>query len=563
MKAKTLVLVVCFVSMTPAAIPLPSSPSWTSNDNDYSTGGAFAFIDTNRFIDLCTSNGNDMAQNYNSVYLNSAGTLENVASWRSSDRGYFGHCYAGDMNKDGLADLAVAYLGPTGELRARSYFNTGNGLAASPGWKAKDQHSSFDCCLGDVDLDGDLDLAISAGDAYQNETDSARIYRNNNGVLDTLPFWTARSGSPSDAVRFCDIDNDGDLDLFVGQVIPNQDRGMVTMYRNNSGVLDPTPAWVARPGVGWVLRLAFGDYDNDGWLDLAAASNNQTGEPNSIKVFHNSAGTLDTVATFTMLRNRRYSSCVAWADVNGDGYVDLAAGGWWEPVVVFENRAGMLDTVPTWSWYPNPGSLVCEAVLWADVDNSHLATATQTFSGNGQRKLFTIRHRPVQILDSVLVDNVRLPVSAYCFDPLVGWFSLAIAPPPGTDNVTVFYRYSTHPDLAVTNWEQSYGNHLFKNTTPVGTAEEKHGPCASRCSVEATPNPFTSTVTMRLAPGAPCDAAIYIYDRTGSLVRTLAISRELGSVRWDGLDAYGDEVPPGVYLAVAGQGLARIKLVHH
>lgn len=555
-----LILSVFLVGPAAGAIPLPSIPDWTSNDNDYSTGGSFAFIDTNSCLDLCTSNGNDMALNRNGIYLNTNGTLERTASWRSSDQGYFGHCYTGDVNNDGRDDLAVAYLGNAGagELVARLYRNTGSGLETTPSWKARDKHSSFDCCLGDHDLDGDLDLAISAGDAYQNETDSVRIYRNNAGVFDTLPCWTAASGAPSDAVRFCDIDNDGDLDLFVGQVIPNQDRGMVTMYRNDSGVLDPTPAWVARPGIGWVLRLAFGDYDNDGWLDLAAASNNQTGEPNSIKVFRNSSGVLDTIARFTMLRNRRYSSCVAWADINGDGYPELAAGGWWEPVVVFENRAGVLDTVPTWSWSPaNPSNLVCETVAWADISNTHLASVISVFSGDGRRQLFTLGHRPIHRLDSILVNNTRLPFSAYCHDPLAGWFSLASAPQPGADNIKVFYRYSKHPDLIVTNWVAAQPNYLFKNTTPTGVSDRSGERRPKPCLLRAEPNPFTTNVLLQVAGRSP---GVSVYEASGRLVRTLRLTRnENGThcVMWDGRDQAGRPVPAGLYLCVEhGTGAA-------
>ncbi|MBM3315915.1 VCBS repeat-containing protein, partial [candidate division WOR-3 bacterium] len=253
MKHAILLIVFLLAGVAGAQIPLPSSPSWSSQENDYSTGGAFADVTGDGRVDLCTSNGNDMAMNYNGVYVNRGDSLERTASWRSADNGYFGHCYSGDVDNDGDMDLAVAYLGPSGDLRVRVYRNSGAGLEAAPYWKARDQHSSFDCCLGDVDLDGDLDLAISAGDAYSGEIDSARIYRNNGGTFDSLPFWTARDGTASDAIRFCDIDNDGDLDLFVGH------RRKLTMHRNNSGVLDPGPAWVVTRNVGWVLRLEPGD----------------------------------------------------------------------------------------------------------------------------------------------------------------------------------------------------------------------------------------------------------------------------------------------------------------
>ena len=544
-----------------AAIPLPSAPSWTSNDNDYSTGGALADVNGDGWIDFLTSNGNDMSMNFNGVYINNSGTLETNAAWRSLDAGYFGHCYAGDVNNDGLPDLAVAYLGSgsQGDRLARVYLNTGSGLETTPSWKAHDKHSSFDCCLGDVDLDGDLDLAISAGDAYQNETDSVRIYRNNGGTFDTLPFWTAHNGYCSDAVRFADIDNDGDLDLFVGQVVPLEDRGFVAMYRNDAGTLETEPSWIARPGVGWVLRLALGDYDGDGLLDLAAASNNQTGEPNSIKVFHNSGGTLDTIAAFTMLRADRYSSCVAWADVNGDEYPDLAAGGWWEPAVVFENHAGVLDTTPTWSW-SDPSYLVCEAVVFGDVTNGHMDAVIESYDGDGQRKLFNLHRRPIQFLDSVYVDSVRVPVAGFCSDPLTGWVSFASAPPSGTANVVFFYHYSTNPDLAVTNWNPSHGNYVFLNTTS-GIAAHQEKAEVGRLS--AWPNPFRTAINLQLTASSPAEVAIF--DAAGRRVRFFpAVSCKLSAVSsfpWDGRDETGKPVGPGVYFAALGSTSPRLKLI--
>jgi hypothetical protein len=541
---------------SPASIPLPSSPSWTSHENDYSTGGAVADLNGDGWLDLLTSNGNDMAMDRNGVYVNNSGTLDTITSWRSADNGYFGHCYAGDVNHDGLPDLAVAYLGSSGngELTARIYLNDSGTLGTSPWWKAADQHASFDCCLGDVDLDGDLDLAISAGDAYSpTGCDRARIYRSNGGAFDTLPFWSAADTNPSDAIRFCDIDNDGDLDLFVGQ------RNRISMYRNNDGTLESTPSWVTKTGVGWTLRLALGDYDNDGFSDLAVVSNGHLGDPNSIKVFHNNGGTLDTLAAFTMLRSNRYSSCVAWADVNGDNYLDLAAGGWWEPVVVFENHAGVLDTTPTWSWSPSPATdLVCEAVVWGDVTNGHLSAVNEANSGDGTRKLFNIHRRPLQALDSVYVEGAKVPVSGYCFDLLAGWVSFAAAPPTGFNNVVFFYRFSEAPDLAVTNWVAASGNHLFLNTTPSAITETSR--LSVRAELEAWPNPAAGLMRIRSgAPVGPRGQTLTIYDMAGRARRTLV--SETYSWTWDGRDEVGRVVEPGVYFAALDARRPGLKLV--
>jgi hypothetical protein len=541
-----------------ASVPLPSAPSWTSRDNDYSTGGALADLNADGWLDLLTSNGNDMAMDQNGVYMNNSGTLDTVASWRSADNGYFGHCYAGDVDNDGFPDFAVAYLGSNsvGELTVRIYRNDSGTLVASPWWKAHDKHSSFDCCLGDVDLDGDLDLAISAGDAYQGETDSVRIYRNNAGVLDTLPFWTAHEGTPSDAIRFCDIDDDGDLDLFVGQ------HNRISMYRNNGGALESAPSWVARTNVGWTLRLALGDYDNDGWPDLAAACDDQLGDPNGIRVYHNNGGTLDTTASFAMLRADDYCSCVAWADVNGDNYLDLAAGRWYGAVMVFENHAGVLDSTPTWSWSPSPASdLVCEAVVWGDLTNGHLSSVNESYSGDGTRKLFNIHRRPLQALDSVYVEGAKVPVAGYCFDLLAGWVSFASAPPAGINNVVLFYRFSEAPDLAVTNWDQTHGNYLFLNTTPAGVASR--GGTPGMVGLTAWPNPFRTTV--RLVVPARVSSTVRIIDAAGRDVRILQAPQSLSpipsSLSWDGRDGAGRMVEPGVYFAAIGAGKPSLKLV--
>jgi len=538
-----------------AAVPLPSSPSWTSSDNDYSTGGAFADLNGDGWIDFITSNGNDEAVDHNGVYMNNHGTIEAVASWRSADSGYFGHCYVGDVNNDGLPDLAVAFLGKsdTGELTARIYRNDGGTLGPAPWWKAHDKHSSFDCCLGDVDLDGRLDLAISAGDAYTSETDSVRIYHNNGTTFDTLPFWTAHDGTPSDAVRFCDIDNDGDLDLFVGQ------HGKVSMYRNNAGTLSQTPTWVAHSGVGWVLRLALADYDNDGYPDLAVACNGQIGDSNCIKVFHNNSGTLDTIASFTMLRANTYSSCVAWADVNGDQYLDLTGGGWWEPAVVFENHAGELDTTPTWSWAPaNHSDLVCEAEAWGDVTNRHLASVAESFDGDGQRKLFNLHRRPIQFIDSVSVGAVRLPAAGFCSDPLLGYVSIASAPPSGSANVVCFYRFSNYPDLAVTNWDQTHGNYVFLNTASGGVANQPTPLAASR--FKAWPNPASGIMRIAAIGTSPTSGSMVTVCDAAGRIRCVLSDRE-GVWSWDGRDSKGRPVEPGVYFAKPGPAGPTLKLV--
>jgi hypothetical protein len=530
--------ILVFVPFLYAVVPLSTSPSWTSNDQDYSTGGGFADINNDGYIDFCTSNGNDMAINKQGIYFNTASALETQASWRSADSGYFGHLYLGDVDNDGNIDMSVSFLGlgTTNQGKTRIYKNQGTSLNPTPDWLSSDQYNSFDNCLGDVDLDGDLDLAVAAGDEYNNIRSPARIYRNNNGVFETTPYWSSLDSTPSDCIRFADINRDGYLDLIVGY------HYKLAVFYNQNGLIQPTASWSVSEQ-GWIIRLAPADYDNDGWIDLAIAINGQLGTDSSrIKVYKNNQGQLNTQASYTMLKNRHYCSCVAWGDANGDGYLDLAAGGWWETAVVFENHNGILDTLPGWSW--GGSSLVCEALVWGDIRNFHLKNISDTFFGNGTRKLFYTSKSPLHKLLAVYVQRNPVPVSNYCYDPLAGWFVLPNAPAVG-ETVILVYSFSSNPDLAVTNWTRLTGNLLFFNTTPQATEEEYSGYIKERtCDLVVTPNPFFSQSKFDIGSNR---GIIKIYNHSGSLVKILSSQPYI----WNGSDKFGNELPSGIYFVKA------------
>ena len=221
----------------------------------------------------------------------------------------------GDINNDGLLDLAV---GNDANHPNKLYLNSGGVLSLTtpilfginPDGSFQDTRS---LAWGDVDRDGDLDLAVG------NVGEPNSIYLNENGRLSDDNVQSFGGPALTNSVAWGDVNGDGRLDLAVGNsAAPNQ------LFLNIGGQLAPTPVWDSQDLYD-TNDLAWGDVDGDGDLDLVAAN----GAPylGMVNVLYlNQQGTLQTAVDQPWQTDSgpaRYSTAVAWGDLLGNGAPDL------------------------------------------------------------------------------------------------------------------------------------------------------------------------------------------------------------------------------------------------
>ncbi len=138
---------------------------------------------------------------------------------------------------------------------------------------------------GDIDNDGDLDLVCSnlAHPRYIEVSDATRVYRNGGGSDPEFKDVTAQSGVAYDEthsdVSLMDVDNDGDLDLFLTQIY---DPRRTMLYENDGAGHFRDITWYAGVRHFDAWQHAWADLDHDGKMDLIVASNNS-----GVRLYHN------------------------------------------------------------------------------------------------------------------------------------------------------------------------------------------------------------------------------------------------------------------------------------
>ncbi|HEX9792550.1 MAG TPA: CRTAC1 family protein, partial [Planctomycetota bacterium] len=423
--------------------------------NPMIAGGAIGDFNRDGWPDLFVIGGGGIAD---ALFLNNGdGTFtDHAAAWGVAAMHHGAAASVGDYDDDGFLDIFVTSYGPAGAARKpgkhRLYHNEGGAgfvdvaVAAGVNMTTPTLVSGSSSTFGDYDVDGDLDLYVASGmlggianRLFRNEgngtftdvtvaaglTDTqlqgfvptfadmdgdnypelvnvadfhTSVYYVNNG---DGTFTKLNPGPPKfDAINgmgsaFGDFDNDGMLDIYATGIYPTPGNILLLNQGSHAFLENAPTAGVADGGWGWGASAI--DCDNDGWLDIVATngwSNPHIGE--STRLFRNNAdGTFEEVSQSSGLVHTLQGRTVLRSDLDCDGAEDLVILSNQEPLKMFRNDSGAqsghwlqvdLDT----SMHPGlapDGFGATVTVRWRDQERMRYLDGAPSYLGTSEHSL--------------------------------------------------------------------------------------------------------------------------------------------------------------------------------
>ena len=242
-----------------------------------------------------------------------------------------GGSIADDFDGDGLIDIMVSSWGVDNQLH---YFkNMGN-----RGFEDRTESANLigitgglNMVHGDYDNDGWVDVFVLRGGWFGEDGNHPNSLLKNNGdgtFTDVTISTNIYSEHPTQTASWGDFNNDGWLDLFIGNESAEGFNHISELYQNNG---DGTFSDVAQAhninAIGFIKAVIWGDINNDGFLDLYIS---RLGEPNLL--FQNSGP--ENNYHFKEISKKSgvtepLNSFPAWFwDFNNDGWEDIWVSGY-------------------------------------------------------------------------------------------------------------------------------------------------------------------------------------------------------------------------------------------
>jgi len=316
-----------------------------NNVEGFSSGSAWADFDNDGDLDTFVANQRDQE---NVLLLQetaedgSVRFVRHAVAKLAEDKGWSYSVAAADADNDGFIDYYVSNGGLSHSGVNFLYRNVeGTAIQRILDTDAvESNHASGGASWSDYDGDGDQDLAVANRPTAETQGFKLSVFRNDGNMQftrmdeDALPVDATFPMS----VAWGDVDNDGDQDLYAGNLY-----GMANnLYENlGDGTFRVMNGGRATTDAGSSYAVTFGDLDNDADLDLVVAN---WGGASEIYL-NDGTGHFEQTTSGAFERSIHYASSLALADYDSDGDLDILIGNWpnhpgegFEENVLLENR---------------------------------------------------------------------------------------------------------------------------------------------------------------------------------------------------------------------------------
>ncbi len=229
-----------------------------------------------------------------------------------------------DFDGDDYLDILISTWDTQGRLQL--FVNQRDGTFAERGEAAGlgDLLGGLNMVQADYDNDGDLDFLVLRGAwLFEHGRHPNSLVRNNgDGTFTDVTFdaGLGRVHYPTQTAAWADYDNDGDLDLCIGNESRRSARAPSQLFRNNGdGTFTDVAGAAGVRHYGFTKAVAWGDYDADGFVDLYISNNGET----NVLYRNQGDGTFTEVSSDLGVGEPRDSFPAWFWDFDNDGKLDL------------------------------------------------------------------------------------------------------------------------------------------------------------------------------------------------------------------------------------------------
>ena len=243
-----------------------------------------------------------------------------------------------DFDNDGQLDLMISSMGLRDQLRL--FRNNGDGTFQERTEEAglTGEVGGLNMVQADYNNDGHVDVFVLRGAWFekQGHHPNSLLRNNGNGTFDDV---TEEAGllsyHPTQTATWFDFNNDGWVDLFIGNETVGGDTNRCELFRSNGdGTFTECAAQSGIEAIGLIKSVHSGDFNNDGRPDLYVSCAGQPNYlyrndgPQSVDAASKGAWRFTNVAPALQVSEPVFSFPSWFYDYDNDGWLDIFSSGY-------------------------------------------------------------------------------------------------------------------------------------------------------------------------------------------------------------------------------------------